>query len=1318
MTSAAQEIRHLVSGRPGGVNLFLSRWGKLVVDYATALVPDRSDPFAKLVEDLLVDAVSQARAVSRAQTDDEVRAYVVESLIRTVRARYRDLLDARSTPEKATNSYTVEEVMARTSLTSEDISRGISEGRLRAVRADNTMRIKGGDVPGLGERHNAIAYHVSAAERELLCLHHRMDWTPEQIARISGAAPAHIENLVQTASMRIGEADARKRGSGPAPEDSEMRRYLAGRLNDDETSRFERRVVKDKAAQQRLEELRSERDLIRQLFDSPPYDLSRVAVNVRERNPHQPVAVPPAAALWVQVVGVAALLLLLHRVGAYLPPPDVRIQGHEGAVSIDNKLAPSALPGGRVVVGQTVATGPGGQVLLTIDGSNRMQLAGNTRVTLVDPRASVRQVLRLEGGEIWGDFKDSGHAFAVLAGPEGVVEVTGDGAAHFDLAAGDHAQSVLPDNLRAEQASALVAAFTAPDGKLAATRAFAALAGYRLGDGSAGVLAGDIAIKLDEVPLDDAALFRRALMALPANETATLHLRRADQVVRLPLALDNARPQLVLRVMRGSLSLRAPGLEPEQVNRNQWALLLDGQPPLIGQRGLEDFHLLRMDAAGRFKDRLHWLNVESFPLRAENSLLAVDRKLRELASRLERLRAAEVQRNGAAEIARFEEIMQGTINSARDRIKAGQPQGRDTLPGSLSDEELVRAETEIMGTIAHWKRQAENGAWPTLGAPAKTLHARIQRDRDDMAAREADLTQGLLLLDKIKDLDKAITTQEEAIAKLRTSELFDGDGTRRKALDDQIATLAATVKAGNEAKARAELLTLKLNELDQQLDDLRRKLPAVRGEVAAAELALAEIDKKLAANPYTPAALTKAETEDAAAGAAATSAAEQLKAREKELADADSALAIARTGAGNAEKDATAPTAARDRAQDILTDAVADRTAAATAVTDAKAEVDRLQAEHDALPENDPGRAALLEQLDAARKAHKEAEDALVVARKAADTAKADYDAADAKAVAAQKKVDDAKAAVKSAEDARTLAVTSRETATADKTRADKARADAATALEAMKTARTERQALDRDRASADGTLTTAKAALAKLEAEIATVDRDAEPRRVKLAEERKLMDDGTAAQGAIDELKLKRDQHQAISDDIDLRNKALSKLKDERDGVAASNYVKNYDRTRDEFRQFSARVDALEFLRGRALLEDQNFALGQKAAQDRYREAAEKVSVEAVGLLDDLCLDYAGFKLADNDADARLVREKLLNALWRLYYDPLPEGATDGATALCYYVVVQSGAGQDAVKALDDRWKLALAQVFDKTRYEAAGRLKATDLQDRKESR
>lgn len=1310
MNQAVNEVQNLTAGRPGGMNAFVNRWGKLVVDYATAIIPDRSEPFEKMVEDILVDAISQARAVKGAQSDAAVRDFVIESALRTVRARYRAQLDAPPAPSKATNSYTVEEVLARTGLSGEEITAGISEGRIRAVRSNDVMKVKGRDVPGLGERENVRAWQLSAAQRELLCLHYRLDLAADRIAQLSGAATAQVEGAIQTAAARISTARGGGRNVAADAQDTEMRRYVEGRLSDDESSKFENRVLKDKLAQRRLEEIRGQHEAIRSLFDSPPYDMSQVSVNARARNPHQPMALPPAVALWVQAVGVAALLLLLHRVGAYLPPPEVLLNTTEGAVSIDGSHPPASLSGARVVVGQSVNTGEGGQALLTVDNSNRVRLAGDSKLTVAEPRPDTRQVLQLDAGEMWARFISTGNAFAVTTGGERPHELRGDSAAEFGLAIGKHAQNALPDNLKPEQAAAFAAAFKQAEGGLEATRAIHMLAGLAVGEGGIGIAAGDVLTRLDRVPTDDLVVLRRALEALRSGETASLQLRRGSETVSLGLKRLEVKPLLILRVYRGGLFFTQAGGEPEQVNRGQWAMVCEGQPLLIGQRGLEDFRLLRMDGADRFKDRLHWLNTESFPLRAENNLLLVERSLHELANKLERLRADEVRRNGGAEIARFEEVMQAAIAAAKERIAKGEGKPRTPVPGALSDEELVAAKDEILGTVADWKRRASTGAWPTLGSAGKTLHGRIQKDSDDMLVRESDMTRAQVIKQEIEADEKNIALKQAEIAKLNANPLLDADGSKRKALDEQIAKLGETVRAGNEANSRIELIMLKLNELDSRLDDLRRKLPTQKAAVATAELELADIDKRLAANIYTPAALTKAEADVVTATEAAVTAAKTLTEREKDFAAADSALALARTAHGKADKDAAPLVAARDKAQDALTDSLADRTAAQKVLDDRKAEVESLQRQYDALPQGDPKRAELKTKLDAAKAAQSDAQKTLDAAKSAADKAKAAFDAADTKANAAQKTADDAKTARDKAQTARDDAVKNRDDADAADKAAKRSEREANTLVDNLKAAKIERETLDARRLENVERLKNERAGLLKLENDIAALDADAQPRREKLAEERKITASGEEAAKQIEQCRRDRGAHQAISDDIDLRTRDLDSLTRQRDERANSTLVKGYDALVAEYRQLSARVDAMKFLRDRALLEDKEFEAAQRQAMDHYRETAIAISGQAEAVLDKACLAYPGFSLADSDADSKLVRGKLLAAMWRLYYDPGIEPSPDGAAGACYYVALQSGS-EEALRVVDDRWKLALAQVFDKDRYEKASRLKPEDL-------
>lgn len=52
--------------------------------------------------------------------------------------------------------------------------------------------------------------------------------------------------------------------------DTTIRRYLQGRLKDDETARFEQSVVRDKVAQARLDALRNQSLKLRELFTFPP----------------------------------------------------------------------------------------------------------------------------------------------------------------------------------------------------------------------------------------------------------------------------------------------------------------------------------------------------------------------------------------------------------------------------------------------------------------------------------------------------------------------------------------------------------------------------------------------------------------------------------------------------------------------------------------------------------------------------------------------------------------------------------------------------------------------------------------------------------------------------------------------------------------------------------------------------------------------------------------------------------------------------------------------------------------------------------------
>ncbi|MCA8914457.1 MAG: hypothetical protein KDB90_03525 [Planctomycetes bacterium] len=1305
VAESPREVRDLLAGRPGGVNRVLRRFAKPVIDYATALIPDRSAPFERMVEDILVDVISQARTTARAQSDEQVFEYVIESALHTVRARYRDVLDGEAKPSKATTSYNFKEVLERTKLTEAELTAGISEGKYRAVRDNDQLKIKGDSIPGLGARKASQAYHVTAAERELLCLHFRLGFSPELIARWAGLTATQIEELLGKAANRLAEGMARKNRGSADPKDTTMRRYIDGRMPEDETAKFERSIIKDKIAQRRLDELRSQSDAIRELFDSAPYELSSIAVNVRARNPHHALALPPVAALWLQVVGIAAIMLMFHSVGAYIAPPEVEITAVEGT--------PRMPTDARLKIGDSVETPDGSQARLVLDDANRVLMAPGSKLKLLEPRENARQVMGLEAGEIWGRFTSAGHAFVVefpvSAGQ--VSEIASSGGADFDLIVGPATSDMLPDNLERERLRAFVAAFEPGNGGIAAKTAMLAYAGFRFAE--PGLEEGDRIESVEGIAIGNREDLLAAVSKLKAGEQLKLTIGRGQERVALSVARIELKPQAIVRVFHGSINAGREGAERVLINRGQWAMFFDGQPPLVGVRGMEDFRVLRISADERFKTRLHWLNTESFPLRAENNLLVVDRALRALAAKLEAMRAEEILRDGPREITAFENIMLAAIEDADARLKAEEGHPKGDGAASLSDKALVASKDDVLGIIGHWRRQAATGVYPTLGNAAKTLSAPISRFRDELESRGEELTRSILLQEDIKKLQKAIDEHDAEIALLKSSDFYDADGSERAAYDAQIAELEKEVRAGDDAKGRVELLKIKLNALDQKIDAEKRKLPGLRKSVDDAQAALDEVDQQLAANVYTAAKLAAAEQklEDAKNGLAAAQTAletikSEVKLAEDAVAAADKALTDARAPLADLQ-------ATKDAADDLLVDAVAARGTAQAASETADAEVERIQAELDALAADDPGRAAKQTELDNAKATAKTAADNLNNAINSATDAKTAVDNAAAKLDAAEATVEQKALALEDERKKSTDAANRRNEAATAVTTASNAVTTAETALKIQQDAKTARALLDTRRADAATTLGVAKADLATVEDKAASLDAEAEPKREELGNELAIISKADTATQTIADKKDERGRYQAISDDIARHEKDRAAVVAQRDQIAGSNLVVNHETLTEEYETLSRRIDAYEFVRARGLLEDETFAHEQKAAQDRFREAAVAAGLQAVDLLKGYCPDYAGdaYKPFTGDEGARL-RKAVLEALWKLYYDAGLEAESDGNTDVCYYVAVQSGAGADALTRIDDRWKAYLSEALGKQGFEAIAELSPSSLQ------
>lgn len=1006
---------------------------------------------------------------------------------------------------------------------------------------------------------------------------------------------------------------------GARHDDTAIRRYIQGRMAKDETAGFEQRAVRDKVTQARLDALRNQSLRLRELFTFPAYDLSRVQVNVRRRNPHKALGIPPAAALILQAVGLCAMFVLFHAMGAYIAPPDVRLEQPEGRILLDSRPLSSRLP--RIVMNQQVQTARGAQVALVFDASNRVTLAGDTSVIVREPREAVRQVLEVGKGEIWARYTAAGQRFAVVF-DRGSREISGM-TTEFDLVCGERALALLPEN------------FTAAQGT----------------------------------------------------------------------------PTAVLRVFRGSVLLRS-GERSEKVVRGQWAVC-DSQGGIqLGPQQGENFQLLRIDSRERFKDQLHWLNVDEFPLRAEHNVLELERQLRELARALLEYREKYVLRRSATEIAQFEEQIKSDLEAAKERVRQGKPRPESELPAMgplrMTDERLVAGEAYILGAIAAWRQRGDD--WATLGQAASSLLARVQSLNDQMAKVDELRTQALLRLQEMEVLKQSIELQDAGIAELRQLPLYDPDGAKRAALDVEIAQWRDIAKKATEAKNRVELIRLRLSKADDAIDKLRRERVPLQQRLDKAKESMDDLKGKIAANPYTPekladlrAAQRKAEEADAKADLALASARESAASakaarelREKEQAEGGRKLGEAQT--------------ARATANDKLLDAVVKRDAARKELDDAKAEVTRLEEELAKLPEGEREGSEIKQQLDAALKARDEKQSACDAAVGAAETARKDLEKADAA-------VKNAEDAVKAADDALKAALGSEETAKAELARYEEAAKSreaelnaANEALAAMETAKANWEQLHKDYGAA--TVEYDKALWDVEDNDLAQkkLNDDAQPDRDDLAAQLAVIEDAARANAEIDKLKVERDRSQAIDDDIKRRLAARDSLKKDYDALAASERVKELPKLDAEFTALSVEHGALDYTRARGLEEERQLTLKQKQAIALYNEAAANSGKQASALLEGFCAPYRGFEVGGNEALGAANRAAILSALWRLYYSA--EGAEgDAAGASCYYVIARSGAPSEALRALDERWRAALSAILGKARYEQAAKLKVHDL-------
>lgn len=1004
--------------------------------------------------------------------------------------------------------------------------------------------------------------------------------------------------------------------------DSEIRMYVSGRLDRDGTGRIERQALSDRGTQARLDALRHQSIALRRAFTFPPFDLSSIQVGVRARSPYRAVGIAPVAALWLQIAGMALVLVLLHRTGAYVAPPDVRLERSEGRVLVDSRPL-SAAHRGRIVMNQEVQTTAGAQAVLVLDHANRVALAPDTSLIVQDPRENVRQVMGLVKGEIWARFSAAGHRFAVSFG-RGQFEVSGS-TAEFDLVSGDRALALLPLNL-------------------------------------------------PEAP---------------------------------------AAPVAVLRVFRGSVNARQGYEAPRQVNRDQWMVFYPKAAPAIGEQGSENFKLLRIDQSERFKDGVHWLDTRSYPLRAENSTLELERRLRKLAASLLRYREQNVVRNGRAEILAFEAEIQKSVREARERIAAGTPLPDDRLPPPgplrMRDEELAASVGLLDEILGRWVTRADSYA--TLGSAAKTLLGRSQVLEQELNVIDQDLVKAIVLMEDMVKLRESIAGHDAEISRLRESPGFDPDESKRKAFDLQIEEQRRLERLGGEARTKIELLRFRLNSVEARLDDARRQRAPLADAVRSRQAALDDITARQKTNPYSAEKLAYARrsAEDlqgrvGAARARSVTLDDDIKTLEKNLPVEQKA--VQDTEARLAQAKTNEETLANRHA---LAEAEAKK--ASEEVTEAEAEVTRIQRLIDALPEKDRKDSPLQQDLT---KAKVRANDANAKARRAV----LNQDAALEEWNEAVKDLTDARTTHESA--AAHLALTQKSLTDARKEsdelkvalpEMESALKAAQDDVKAQESAKVELEQLSAQWGEAVDALSAAEFALEDQDVAIKALDDDAAPLREELATLLSAIEAGDKAKDEIRRLDTEKQKCVAVGQDIARREAARKALATSHDEIKAMPLVAGYDGLRAEFSRLHAERAALEYLRARALQEDGALARKQAVALERYNETAQKAEIEAVALLSSFCAPYRGFELADSEAEAEVVRKRVMETLWRLYYTGEPELRADGRAMQCYYVLAETGYSAEALRELDQRWAAALVVLLGRERFETAVKLEAADL-------
>lgn len=198
LSEPAKLVREVLYAKPGSVNDLMRQFGADICDYATAILPTRGPAFEALIEDIFVDVLAQIRAADTT-SEATLRQFIFESACRTLRVRHRALLNAAADPGRIKSTYRHGEVLRELKMTEAELAAAVSEGVIRAFREDDTTKFRAEDLRAMMRNSSAAVSCIPAEQRELCCLHYRLGFAPELIARFTQQTAAEVEQRIDEA---------------------------------------------------------------------------------------------------------------------------------------------------------------------------------------------------------------------------------------------------------------------------------------------------------------------------------------------------------------------------------------------------------------------------------------------------------------------------------------------------------------------------------------------------------------------------------------------------------------------------------------------------------------------------------------------------------------------------------------------------------------------------------------------------------------------------------------------------------------------------------------------------------------------------------------------------------------------------------------------------------------------------------------------------------------------------------------------------------------------------------------------------------------